>query len=498
MKKLLNLLAIATLASTSVSNVTTIINNNLNQQSTNKVNDVLLPNSSKITGYTGDIKNYKIDLFGNAFFTTDNAIYKVNADTINAIEIFKFNIGEVANLILDSQNNFYFTIKTSDEENKLYKVNVGTTNSIEITGYIGTSYSFFFDSKDNLYFYSQYKNGSSLNNKFYKVNANSLNISEITEITKFNDNFNPQKFIKDSKNNLYFIDNISQNLGILKSDKTEIENLNITGIDMKNYYNIQSLNVDSTDNIWFNVWTNKDNKIYKLNADTINAIEITDIGNGKFKNFKFDSKDNLYFTNESNLFIFDSEKHHYQLTDFKGNTEYIFFTFDSKNNLYFGIKNSDETIDLYIQLYDEQKLIKIDDYVQNYEFTWKEQDNINFDNENNLYYVKKNNNEQLSIFYLKNNELKSQLIFSFNKVITKFNFKIKNNIIFAIIDNKIYKVDKFNLPIPPAESNVATLILITSSIGCLIIGGSLLGYFIYYDRKHHIVKKWWEKSKGGK
>ncbi|WDA54937.1 MAG: hypothetical protein PPFGHCPK_01418 (plasmid) [Spiroplasma endosymbiont of Drosophila atripex] len=447
MKTLLSLLTIGTLTSTTISNVSVFITTNLNQQSTNKVNDVLLPNSSEITGYTGDIKNYKIDLFGNAFFTTDNAIYKVS---------------------------------------------VGTKNIIEITGYTGAAFSFFFDSKNNLYFYSEYKNGSSLNNKFYKVNANSFNISEIT---KFNDNFNPQKFIKDSKNNLYFIDNISKNFGILESDKTEIENLDVTGINIKDYYNIQSLNIDSTDNIWFNVWTNKDNAIYKVNVGTTNAIEIADIGNGKFKNFKFDSKNNLYFTNESNLFIFDSEKHHYQLTDFKRNTEYVFFTFDSKNNLYFGIKNNDKTIDLYKQLYDEQKLIKIDNNVQNYEFTWKEQDNINFDNENNLYYIKKNNNEQLSIFYLKNNELKSQLIFSFNKVITKFNFKIKNNIIFAIIDNKIYKIDKFNLPIPSTEPNVATLILITSSIGCLIIGGGLLGYFIYYDRKHHVVKKWWQKRK---
>lgn len=99
---------------------------------------------------------------------------------------------------------------------------------------------------------------------------------------------------------------------------------------------------------------------------------------------------------------------------------------------------------------------------------------------------------------MKNNEWKSQLIFTFNKAITKFNFKIKNNIIFVIIDNKIYKVDKFNLPTPPTEVNVATLILITSSIGCLIIGVGLLGYFIYYDRKHHVVKKWWEKRKEDK
>lgn len=492
MKKILSLLAIGTLASTTVSNVNVLIKTNLNQQSINKINDVLLPNSSEITGYNGDIKNYKIDLFGNAFFTTDNAIYKVNVGTTNAIEINKFNIGEVSDLIFDNKGNFYFTIKTSDEDNKLYKVNVGTTNAIEITGYIGTSYSFFFDSKNSLYFYSEYKKDSSLNNKFYKLNVNSLNI---IEINKFNNKFNPQKFIKDSKDNLYFIDNISQNLGILKRDKTEIENLNITGIDINNYYNIQSLNVDSTDNIWFNVWTDKDNKIYKVNVGTKNAIEIIDIGNGKFNNLKFDSKNNLYFTNESNLFIFNNEKHHYQLTDFKGNTDYVFFTFDSKNNLYFGIKNNNEKIDLYKQLYDKQKLIKIDDDVQNYEFTWKEQDNINFDNENNLYYVKNNNNEQLSIFYLKNNELKSQFVFTFNKVITKFNFKIKNNIIFAIIDDKIYKVDKFNLPIPPTKVNVATLILITSSIGCLIIGVGLLGYFIYYDRKHHVVKKWWEKRK---
>ncbi|WDA55048.1 MAG: hypothetical protein PPFGHCPK_01529 (plasmid) [Spiroplasma endosymbiont of Drosophila atripex] len=495
MKTLLSLLTIGTLTSTTISNVSVFITTNLNQQSTNKVNDVLLPNSSEITGYTGAIKNYKIDLFGNVFFTTDNAIYKVNVGTTNAIEIFEFNIGEVDNLIFDSQSNFYFTIKTSDEENKIYNVSVGTKNVIEITGYTGAAFSFFFDSKNNLYFYSEYKNGSSLNNKFYKVNANSFNISEIT---KFNDNFNPQKFIKDSKNNLYFIDNISKNFGILESDKTEIENLDVTGINIKDYYNIQSLNIDNSDNIWFNVWTNKDNAIYKVNVGTTNAIEIVDIGNGKFKNLKFDSKNNLYFTNESNLFIFDSKKHHYQLTDFKRNTEYVFFTFDSKNNLYFGIKNSNETIDLYKQLYDEQKLIKIDDYVQNYEFTWKEQDNINFDNENNLYYVKKNNNEQLSIFYLKNNEWKSQLIFTFNKAITKFNFKIKNNIIFAIIDNKIYKVDKFNLPTPPTQVNVATLILITSSIGCLVIAGGLLGYFIYYDRKYHVVKKWWEKRKEGK
>lgn len=289
MKKILNLLIIGTLTSTTISNVNTIINTNLNQQSTNKVNDVLLPNSSEITGYTGDIKNYKIDLFGNAFFTTDNEIYKVNVRTTNAIEINKFNIGEVSDLILDSKSNFYFTIKTSDEENKIYNVSVGTKNVIEITGYTGAAYSFFFDSKNNLYFYSEYKNGSSLNNKFYKVNAGTTNA---VEITGFNNNFNPQKFIKDSKDNVYFIDNISQNLGILESDKTEIENLNVTGIDIKDYYNIQSLNIDSTDNIWFNVWTNKDNKIYKINSSTNNAIEITDIGNGKFNNFKFDNKDN--------------------------------------------------------------------------------------------------------------------------------------------------------------------------------------------------------------
>lgn len=307
MKKLLSMLAIGTLVTTSVPSVSVVINTNLKQQSTNKVNDVLLPNSSEITGYTGDIKNYKIDLFGNAFFTTDNAIYNVNVGTTNAIEINKFNnIGEVSDLLLDSKSNFYFTIKTSDEENQFYKVYVGTTNAIKITGYTGAAYSFFFDSKNNLYFYSEYKNGSSLNNKFYKVNVGTTNA---VEITGFNNNFNPQKFIKDSKDNLYFIDNISQNLGILESDKTEIENLNVTGIDIKDYYNIQSLNIDSTDNIWFNVWTNKDNKIYKINSSTNNAIEITDIGNGKFNNFKFDNKDNLYFTNESNLFIFDSVTH---------------------------------------------------------------------------------------------------------------------------------------------------------------------------------------------
>ena len=387
MKKLLSILAIATLASTSVSNVNTIINNNLNQQSISKINDVLLPNSSEVIGYTGDIKNYKIDLFGNAFFTTDNSIYKVNVGTTNAIEIIKFNNRVVTNLMFDSQNNFYFTVKTSDEENKFYKVNVGTTNAIEITGYTGASYSFFFDSKDNLYFYSQYKSGTSWNNKLYKVNVGTINA---IEIIKFNDNFNPQKFIKDSKDNLYFKDKISQNLGILENDKTEIKLLNITGINTKNYYNIQSLNVDSTDNIWFNVWTNKDNKLYKVNFGTTNAIEITEVGNGEFSNFKFDSKDNLYFTNESNMFIFDNEKHFYQLTDFNVKIDYVFFTFDSKDNLYFAIKNNNETIDLYKQLYDEKKLIKIDDDVQNYEFTWKEQDNINFDNENNLYYVKKN------------------------------------------------------------------------------------------------------------
>jgi len=68
MKKLLSLLTIGTLTSTTISNVNAVINTNLNQQSTNKVNDVLLPNSSEITGYTGDIKNYKIDLFGNVFY----------------------------------------------------------------------------------------------------------------------------------------------------------------------------------------------------------------------------------------------------------------------------------------------------------------------------------------------------------------------------------------------------------------------------------------------
>lgn len=142
MKKWLNLLAIGKLASTTIPNVNKIINNNLNQKlminNTNQYN----PTFKKVKGFRGMASKLVYDN-NNLYFLTkfDDfdkeiiIIYKLKTESLNAVEItvykgFGYNQKLLMDLVIDNNNNVYFTGKNEDNSLSIYKLE--NKNPIEI------------------------------------------------------------------------------------------------------------------------------------------------------------------------------------------------------------------------------------------------------------------------------------------------------------------------------------------------------------------------------
>ncbi|WP_252319556.1 hypothetical protein [Spiroplasma endosymbiont of Lariophagus distinguendus] len=339
MKKILSMIgAITLLGTTSIPNVNTSINNNLNQNIVLKKEEQNITNKCKLINLL--INFNQPDYFGNKY---NGFVYKqeqkidINDNFISLAKIdnkeisipnFKFQLNEgeheIALLLKPELNNFYdlfnadkngfvyykFSIKKNmdnnvnsyklnqsinniknfwiDKENnifiysndKLFKVFVGSKIALDIIGYSGIlSNNLKFDSENNTYFVA--------NNKIYKINNNSINAVEIT-INGYSKE--TKDLFIDSENNIYLI--INNNYGYWKNiykvnhGTTQAIKINIIGLSTSDIFKI---NFDNKNNLYI-----ISNKLFKVNAGTTNAIEITGY-NGLIENISLDTNDNLYF-----------------------------------------------------------------------------------------------------------------------------------------------------------------------------------------------------------
>lgn len=497
MKKLLSMLAIGTLVTTSVPSANMIINTSFNQKinnikNKNDINKYKLINRlinfnqpdyfgnkyngfvykqeqkidindnfislAKIDDKTITIPNFQVSLdegehevslllksdfknFYNLFNADENGFvhYKfwIKKNIKNNIQSYKFNLNQSINNInnfwIDKENNIY--IYSND---KLFKVNVGTRNAIEITGYNGIlSNDLKFDSENNVYFVS--------NNKVYKINSSTTNAIEIAltgYLTQIAD------LSVDNQNNLYFIS--TNNYGDWKDiykvnhGTTNAIKINIIGFSTSDIFKI---NFDSKNNLYI-----ISNKLFKVNYGTNNAIEITGY-NGLVENISLDKNDNLYFITDKlyKVTIGTNVAKEINITNLSSGMYDLLI--DSQNNLFIFSLNGFFKVN-----HGTNNAIKISGLTPK-----KPINNACIDNQGNIFV-----NQD------------SDKIYEINVGTTQ-----ATKITFNFIPN--------STPSKPMPTGEIIVIVASSLLGLGILGFG--GYFIYYDRKHHVVKKWWEKKK---
>lgn len=313
MKKLLSMLAIGTLVTTSVPSANMIINTSFNQKinnikNENDINKYKLINRlinfnqpdyfgnkyngfvykqeqkidindnfislAKIDDKTITIPNFQVSLdegehevslllksdfknFYNLFNADENGFvhYKfwIKKNIKNNIKSYKFNLNQSINNInnfwIDKENNIY--IYSND---KLFKVNVGTRNAIEIKGYNGLVENIILDKNDNLYF---------ITDKLYKV---TIGTDVATEISITNLSNGIYDLIIDSQNNMFIF---SLN-GFFKVNHGTTNAIKISGLTANKPIN--NVCIDNQGNIFVN---QDSSKIYVINVGTTQATEIT-------------------------------------------------------------------------------------------------------------------------------------------------------------------------------------------------------------------------------
>jgi len=270
--------------------------------------------------------------------------------------------------------------------------------------------------------------------------------------------------------------------------------------------NIQSykFNLNQSINNINNFWIDKENNIYiysndklfKVNVVTRNAIEINIIGLSTSDIFKinFDSKNNLYIISNKLFKVNYGTNNAIEVIGYNGLVENI--SLDKNDNLYF-ITDKLYKVTIGTNVAKEINITNLSSGM--YDLLIDSQNNLFIFSLNGFFKVNHGTNNAIKISGL-----------TPKKPINNACIDNQGNIFVNQYSDKIYEINvgttqateiTFNFipnptPSKPMPTGEIIVIVASSLLGLGILGFG--GYFIYYDRKHHVVKKWWEKRKEDK
>ncbi|WP_342256293.1 adhesin [Spiroplasma endosymbiont of Poecilobothrus nobilitatus] len=217
-----------------------------------------------------------IDSKDNIYFGADGGVYKLASGSTTPTKIDGIN-GYVYSFTVDSKNNnIYF-----GADDGVYKLASGSTTPNKIDGINEEVYLISIDEENNIYFNILFKGG------VYKLASGS---TTPTKIDGINTGIKIVTINCDNKNNAYIATNNGvYNLLAGKTLATKIENSGS---------NVSSLIVDKYNNVYFLKYPNN---LFKLASASTTPTKIDGINAPKW--FSIDSKDNIYFGTDDDIYI---------------------------------------------------------------------------------------------------------------------------------------------------------------------------------------------------